>query len=290
MVSKGVLIFTVLTATCSSQIIRYNINHHCSGGTGGVFKYDRLKNGRYMLSGENVQVIIFNRVDSDVELIISTTNFKKELNQIKIKVGFCPRLTIRGNIIKHITIEHANKECQYETSTTTVSRDNKRDKVQISTYQSNHGSTTSINKNHFDSTTMSVNNDIRQTSEHTTPVHSSSATARNDDSTTPVHSSTLTMRNDDSATMSGSNEGDKRQTSEYQHTTPVCPGTSTIEDGHHEETEKVKTYLVWLITITALCVLLTCSTIIVFCCRGTIRGRNCFFKLLVQTLWMLLML
>ncbi|XP_052085160.1 uncharacterized protein LOC127722312 [Mytilus californianus] len=258
MVSKGVLIFTVLTATCSSQIIRYNINHHCLGGTGGVFECDRLKNERYMLSGENVQVIIFNRVDSDVELIISTTNFKKELNQIKIKVGFCPRLTIRGNIIKHTTIEHANKECQYETSTTTVSRDNKRDKVQISTYQSNHGSTTSINKKHFDSTTMSVNNDKRQTSEHTSPVHSSSATARNDDSVTPVHGSTLTMRNDDSATMtmSGSNEGDKRQTSEYQHTTPVCPGTkctSTIGDGHHdhEETEKVKTYLVWLITMTA---------------------------------------
>ncbi|XP_052072108.1 uncharacterized protein LOC127710356 [Mytilus californianus] len=258
MVSKGVLIFTVLTATCSSQIIRYNINHHCFGGTGGVFECDRLKNGRYMLSGENVQVIIFNRVDSDVELIISTTNFKKELNQIKIKVGFCPRLTIRGNIIKHTTIEHANKECQYETSTTTVSRDNKRDKVQISTYQSNHGSTTSINKKHFDSTTMSVNNDKRQTSEHTSPAHSSSATARNDDSVTPVHGSTLTMRNDDSATMtmSGSNEGDKRQTSEYQHTTPVSPDTkctSTIGDGHHdhEETEKVKTYLVWLITITA---------------------------------------
>lgn len=98
---------------------------------------------------------------------------------------------------------------------------------------------------------MSVNNDIRQTSEHTTPVHSSSATARNDDSATPVHGSTLTMWNDDSATMSGSNDGDKRQTSEYKHTTLVCPGISTIGDWHHEETEKVKTYLVWLITITA---------------------------------------
>lgn len=109
---KRVLIFAVYTAACSSEIIRYNINHHCPGGTGGVFECGRLKIGRFMLLGENVQLIISNRMDSDIKLIISTTNFKKELNQIKIKVGFCPRLTIRGNIIKHITIEHANKECR----------------------------------------------------------------------------------------------------------------------------------------------------------------------------------
>jgi len=68
----------------------------------------RVHSGYYRIEGKSISRVIFDRVDSDVTLIITKENVPN-IRSIVVKIGSCPHLQTVG--INRITVEVAGYKC-----------------------------------------------------------------------------------------------------------------------------------------------------------------------------------
>ena len=105
-----VILLSALLMNATCQIAEYNINHHCHNAGGGVFKCGRMKTGRYLLRGSDVDILIFRRIDKNVELLISD-GLLSAIRKVEVDIGFCTLLTIKSKLISDINVELENEKC-----------------------------------------------------------------------------------------------------------------------------------------------------------------------------------